>query len=204
MESGDVAECRRRVQTMREIVEIVNMPRLVALTMHWQSSLTALLGQIDDAEAAAAESAELWSALGSRDAVVFGVGLRYLPAWYRGRLGDVVADIESCAAAYRGRIGMHAGRAHAWSVIGQHERAVAALDDVDLDGRVGHHDHLVALALTIMAARNVGDVDRLQQARKLLAPLRGPRRVQRHRLLRLRPALPRDRLWGERRVRRGR
>jgi AAA ATPase domain len=169
MECGDVGECRRRLQTMREIVEVVNMPRLIALTMHWQSSLTALLGQIDDAEEAAHESGELWSTLGSRDALVFNVGLRYLPAWYRGRLGEVVDDIETCAAAYPGRIGMHAGRAHAWSVLGQRERAVAALDDVDLDGGGGHHDQLVALALTVMAARNVGDVDRLQQAHKLLA-----------------------------------
>ena len=40
MESGDVPECKRRVQAMREIIEVVNMPGLVALTMHWQSVLT--------------------------------------------------------------------------------------------------------------------------------------------------------------------
>ena len=37
-------------------------------------------------------------------------------------------------------------------------------------GTVGHHDQLVSLALTIMAARNVGDLDRLSEARKLLVP----------------------------------
>ena len=79
MELGDTTECHRRVQTIREIVETVNTSRFVALTMHWQSALTALLGQIDDAEAAAREAADLWSSLGTRDAVAFGVGLRYLP-----------------------------------------------------------------------------------------------------------------------------
>ena len=170
MESGDVPECRRRVQTMREIVEVVNMPRFVALTRHWESALTALLGQIDEAEAAATEAAELWSSLGTSDALAFGVGLRYLPSWYRGRLGDVIGDIEACAAGHTGRVGMHAGHAHAWSVIGDRERAAAALDDVDLEHMAGHHDLLAALALTTMAARNVGDSDRLHQARKLLAP----------------------------------
>jgi len=170
MELGNVNECRQRVNTMVEIVETVSQPRLVAMTRHWQSSLAALLGQIDNAKSLASESAELWHSIGTRDALVFSVGLHYLPSWYQGRLQDVIADIDACSDAHPGRVGMRAGLAHAWSVIGDYERTAAALNEADLEGSGGHHDQLVALALSAMAAATVGELDRLNTIRRLLEP----------------------------------
>lgn len=170
VEAGDVASCRRRLRLMRELTDAVGHPRMRAVTQHWGSSMAALSGQLDDAERLASESYELFLSLGSPDALVFNVGLRYLAAWFRGQFKELVDDLEACSDAHPGRVGMRAGLAHAWSALGDLDRSAAMLATIDLDHLDAHQDQLPTLAMVTMAAAATGDVERCGAARRLLEP----------------------------------
>jgi hypothetical protein len=186
MERGDVPECRERLRAMRDVAEQVDQPRLVAITRLWQSAFAAMRGRAGEALRLAEESHAIYLRVGRRDALVFDVGLRYLPLWFQGQLHTLVADLDECAEAYPLRVGMRAGLAHARARTGATD---AARRDLDAVGEVevsGHQDELTALALATMtssvllaADRERGseptsvELDRLARIAELLGPWRG-------------------------------
>jgi hypothetical protein len=173
VEAGDVADCRRRLRLMRDITASVNHPRLLAITEHWSSVMASLFGQLDEAERLASEAHELFRSIGSSDALVFNVGLRYLPMWFRGQCKELIDDLEVCSEAQPGRVGMRAGLAHFWSVIGDLERSTEMLDTIDLDHSNAHQDQLPMLAMVTMAAAAAGDVSRGTAIRRIMEPFGG-------------------------------
>ena len=108
MEMGDLIECRRRIRTIRDTAEQLGQPRLIAVTRLWESVFAMVRGMASEALRLAAESHSIYLRVGRRDALVFNVGLRYLPSWFRGELSGLIDDLGDCAEAYPLRVRLHA------------------------------------------------------------------------------------------------
>ena len=142
---------------MADVTEVRDHPRLQAIRLHWESAHATLTGRLVDGLQLAQRSYDIHRSLGSPDALVFSVGLRYMSAWHTDRLDTIIDDLTTCCEAVR-RIGMRAGLAFALAATNDVDGAIATLETIDLrlfDEPIAHQDQLSTLALVALTAERL-------------------------------------------------
>lgn len=174
IETGNAAECRRRLAVIEDIAAELDQPRLNAYATFFGSTQCAVSGRLTQALELGARALDLQKAIGEPDAETWWVGIRYIPFLELGRLPELIDDLGRALARAPSLGSMRAGLAHAYAISGEPERCRAQLDELPME-RVAmlHQDRLSTLAMMTMASIecDVGDVQ--TAVRTSLAPFAG-------------------------------